>query len=67
MDPRFQTFSTVGLPGADELPRPLGAQTLILHGFPSYEQGVVLLTAFCTFVSPLYNIIHPVRQIALQS
>ena len=61
MDPRLQTLSnTLGLPGADEPPKPLKMQRRILAEFPSSEYAIQLFDAYCGYVSPIFNIIHPV-------
>jgi Fungal specific transcription factor domain len=61
MDPRLQTLSnTLGLPGADEVPKPLETERKVLPGFPTPEYAVDLLNAYCEYVSPIMNIIPPV-------
>ena len=62
MDPRLQTLSnTLGLPGADEPPKPVEIQRRILADFPAPEYAMQLFEAYCGFVSPILNIIHPVQ------
>src|SRR5271170_1807453 len=61
MDPRLQTLSnTLGLPGADEPPKPLEVQRRVLADFPLPEYAMQLFDAYCGYVSPILNIIHPV-------
>ena len=61
MDPRLQTLSnTLGLPGADELPKPVEGQTRVLSDFPDHEYAVQLFDAYCAYVAPIFNILHPV-------
>src|SRR5271167_353281 len=61
MDPRLQTLSnTLGLPGADEPPKPLDVQRRVLADFPAPEYAMQLFDAYCGYVSPILNIIHPV-------
>jgi hypothetical protein len=61
MDPRLQTLSsTLGLPGADEPPKPLEVQRQILADFPAPEYAMKLFDAYCGYVCPILNIIHPV-------
>jgi hypothetical protein len=61
MDPRLQTLSnTLGLPGADEPPKPLEVQRRALADFPAPEYAMQLFDAYCGYVSPIFNIIHPV-------
>jgi len=61
MDPRLQTLSnTLGLPGADEAPKPLEVQRRILADFPAREYALQLFEAYCEYVCPIFNIIHPV-------
>lgn len=65
MDPRLQTLSnTLGFPGADEPPKPLETQRRILADFPSQDYATKLFDAYCEFVSPIHNIIHPVCPLA---
>ena len=62
MDPRLQTLSnTLGLPGADEPPKPAETQRRILADFPAPEYAMDLFNAYIEYVSPIHNIIHPVR------
>jgi hypothetical protein len=61
MDPRLQTISnTLGLPGADEAPKPVETQLRVLSDFPDNEYAVQLFDAYCGYVAPLFNILHPV-------
>jgi hypothetical protein len=61
MDPRLQTLSnTLGLPGADEPPKPLETQRRVLADFPAQDYAMQLFNAYCEYVSPIHNIIHPV-------
>jgi hypothetical protein len=60
IDPRFQRLETVGLPGADEPPKPQNIQRLILPGFPTSDHALQLFDAYCTHVNPFYNIIPTV-------
>jgi len=61
MDPRLQTLSnTLGLPGADEAPKPMELQRRVLPDFPPPEYAVQLFDAYCGYVSPIFNIVHPV-------
>ena len=61
MDPRLQTLSnTLGLPGADEPPKPLETQRRVLADFPPRDYAMQLFDAYCEYVSPIHNIIHPV-------
>jgi len=63
MDPRLQTLaSTLGLPGADEPPKQL-VQRRVLGEFPSLEYSMELFDAYCEYVSPIVNIIHPVSRL----
>jgi len=62
MDPRLQTLSnTIGLPGADEPPKPAEIQRKILADFPDSGYAMQLFEAYCEYVSPIFNIIHPVH------
>jgi hypothetical protein len=64
MDPRLQTLSnTLGLPGADERPKPAETQPKILASFPDSAYAMQLFDAYCEYVSPIFNIIHPVRSL----
>jgi len=64
MDPRLQTLSnTLGLPGADEPPKPAEPQRKILADFPDPEYAMQLFDAYCEYVSPIMNIIHPVSSL----
>jgi hypothetical protein len=61
MDPRLQTFSsTVGFPGADEPPKPALTERQILADFPAPEYAMDLFDAYCQYVSPIINVVHPV-------
>jgi hypothetical protein len=62
MDPRLQTISnTLGLPGADEPPKlPVEVQMRVLSDFPDHEYAVQLFDAYCSYVAPIFNILHPV-------
>jgi hypothetical protein len=64
MDPRLQTLSSMlGFPGADEPLKPTEVQRRVLGDFPAPEYAIQLFDAYCEFVSPIHNIIHPVRSI----
>lgn len=66
MDPRLQTLSnTLGLPGADEPPKPVEVQRKILADFPAPDYAIILFDAYCEFVCPIFNIIHPVSLLPL--
>jgi hypothetical protein len=64
MDPRLQTLSnTLGLPGADEAPKPMEIQRRLLPEFPASEYAMQLFDAYCGYVAPIFNIIHPVQTV----
>ena len=68
MDPRLQTLSnTLGLPGADEPPKPVEVQRRILADFPAPEYAMQLFDAYCGYVSPILNIIYPVSPVYMHS
>lgn len=65
MDPRLQTLSNIlGLPGADEPPKPLETQRRVLADFPAQDYAMQLFDAYCEYVAPIHNIIHPVWSVA---